>query len=58
MISEMISEITGAKEEGRRKSYVITECGRLCSMLSDRNGYFNQNLLYYSSREEEKENER
>lgn len=55
------------KEEGRRKSYVITEHGRelllaeherLCIMLSDWNGYFDKNLLYYNNRQEKKENER
>ena len=59
--------ISLTKEEGRRKSYVITEHGRellleeherLCIMLSDWNGYFDKNLLYYCSRDEEKENER
>ena len=55
------------KEEGRRKSYVITEHGRkllqeeherLCIMLADWNGYFDKNLLYYNNRQEKKENER
>ena len=48
------------KEEGRRKSYVITEHGRkllqeeherLCIMLADWNGYFDKNLLYYNNRQ-------
>ena len=46
------------KEEGRRKSYVITEHGRKCIMLADWNGYFDKNLLYYNNRQEKKENER
>ena len=55
------------KEEGRRKSYVITEHGRkllqeeherLCIMLAEWNGYFDKNLLYYNNRQEKKENER
>ena len=59
--------ISLTKEEGRRKSYVITEHGRelllaeherLCIMLSDWNGYFDKNLLYYNNRQEKKENER
>ena len=46
------------KEEGRRKSYVITEHGRKLLMLADWNGYFDKNLLYYNNRQEKKENER
>ena len=36
----------------------MEEHERLCIMLSDWNGYFDKNLLYYCSRDEEKENER
>ena len=59
--------IVKTAEIGRRKSYVITEHGRelllaeherLCIMLSDWNGYFDKNLLYYNNRQEKKENER
>ncbi len=63
-IMERVRQISGGRVKVgpgtlyTMRELLLEEHERLCIMLSDWNGYFDKNLLYYCSRVEEKENER